>query len=148
MNLKRYAVVVIVLLAALVTGCAGAGGYGSMRVVEDGSMTVETLVNNSQNYEVYWAGFDPSIPVAVLFDPKKDGKTLQMGQRWTGVSDQATVNRMVGFIKQSLGTGGFPPRLRVILGPDGSTYGYVYTGINHLVINVIDDKTMLVESVG
>jgi hypothetical protein len=119
-----------------------------MRVVEDGGMTVDTLVNNLQNYEVYWAGFDPSIPVAVLFDPKNDGKTLQMGQRWTGVSDQATVNRMVGFIKQSLGTGGFPPRLRVILGPDGSTYGYVFTGINHLVINVIDDKTMLVESVG
>jgi hypothetical protein len=148
MKWKGNVAVVGVLLAALLSGCAGPGGYGSMRVVEDGSMTVDTLVNNLQNYEVYWAGFDPTLPVAVLFDPKNDGKTLQMGQRWTGVSDQATVNRMVGFIKQSLGTGGFPPRLRVILGPDGSTYGYVYTGINHLVINVIDDKTMLVESLG
>jgi hypothetical protein len=34
------------------------------------------------------------------------------------------------------------------VGPDGSTFGYVYTVINHLVINVIDEKTMLVESVG
>ena len=148
MNWKHDIAVASILLFALVLGCAGPGGYGSMGVVEDGSMTVETLVKNLQNFEVHWAGFDPSIPVAVLFDPKNDGKTLEMGQRWTGVSDQATVNRMVGFIKQSLGTGGFPPRLRVILGPDGSTYGYVYTGINHLVINVIDDKTMLVESVG
>jgi hypothetical protein len=148
MKWKRNAILLSILLVALLSGCAAGGGYGSMRVVEDGSMTVDTLVNSWQNYEVYWAGFDPSIPVAVLFDPKNDGKALQMGQRWTGVSDQATVNRMVGFIKQSLGTGGFPPRLRVILGPDGSIYGYVYTGINHLVINVIDDKTMLVESVG
>ena len=148
MKWKRNAILLSILLVALLSGCAAGGGYGSMRVVEDGSMTVDTLVNSWQNYEVYWAGFDPSIPVAVLFDPKNDGKALQMGQRWTGVSDQATVNRMVGFIKQSLGTGGFPPRLRVILGPDGSIYGYVYTGINHLVINVIDDKTMLVESLG
>ena len=148
MKWKSNAILLSILLVALLSGCAAGGGYGSMRVVEDGSMTVDTLVNSWQNYEVYWAGFDPSLPVAVLFDPKNDGKTLQVGQRWTGVSDQATVNRMVGFIKQSLGTGGFPPRLRVILGPDGSTYGYVYTGINHLVINVIDDKTMLVESLG
>jgi hypothetical protein len=64
------------------------------------------------------------------------------------VSDPGTVNRMAGLIDQSVGSGGFPSRLWVILGPDGSTFGYVYTVLNHLVINVIDEKTMLVESVG
>lgn len=148
MKLKRYAVVVIVLLAGLVIGCAGAGGYGKMRVEEGGGMTPETLANNWQNYDIYWAGIDASTAIAVLFDPKNDGKTLQIGPRWGRVSDQAPVNRMVGLIKQSVGSGGFPPRLFAIVGPDGSTFGYVYTVISHLVINVIDEKTMLVESVG
>jgi hypothetical protein len=148
MKWKANVAVAGILLAALLSACAGAGGYGSMRVVEDGSMTLDTLVTNSQNYEQYWAGFDPSIPVAVLFDPKNDGKTLQVGPRWGRVSDQAALSKMTGFISQTLGTGGFPPKLRVILGPDGSTFGWVYTNLNHLVIHVIDDKTMLVESVG
>jgi hypothetical protein len=148
MKWKHHALAASILLIALLSGCAAGGGYGTMGVVEDGSMTLDTLVNNSQNYELYWAGFDPSIPIAVLFEPKNDGKTLQMGPRWGRVNDQATLNKMTGFISQTLGTGGFPPKLQVILGPDGSTFGWVYTNLNHLVINVIDDKTMLVESVG
>jgi hypothetical protein len=148
MNWKREMMVASILLVALLLGCATSGGYGTMSVVEGGGMTPETLVNSSQNYNVYWAGIDPSTAVAVLFDPKNDGKTLQVGPRWTRVSDQDTVNNMVGVIKQSPGSGGLTPRLRAIQGPDGSTYGYVYTVINHLVINVIDEKTMRVESVG
>jgi hypothetical protein len=144
----RYALAASILLIAFVMGCAGAGGYGKMRVEEGGGMTPETLLNDWQNYDIYWAGIDQSTAIAVLFDPKNDGKVLQMGPRWGRVSDQATVNRLVGRIKQSVGSGGFVPRLFAILGPDGSTFGYVYTVLNHLVINVIDDKTMLVESVG
>ena len=148
MNWRRDIAVASILLLALVLGCAGGGGYGNMRVVEGGVMTPATLVNNCQNYDIYWAGIDPSTAIAVLFDPKNDGKTLQMGPRWGRVSDPSTVNSMVGMIQQSVGSGGFPPRLWVILGPDGSTFGYVYTVLNHLVIDVIDDKTMRVESVG
>jgi hypothetical protein len=146
MNWKRDIAVTSILLFALVLGCAGGGGYGKMRVEEGGGMTPETLVNNWQNYDIYWAGTDQSTAIAVLFDPKNDGKTLQMGPRWGRASDQVTVNKMVGLIKQTSGSGGFVPRLFTILGPDGSTFGYVYTVINHLVINVIDEKTMLVES--
>jgi hypothetical protein len=148
MNWRRDIAVASILLFAIVLGCAGGGGYGTMRVEEGGGMTPETLANNWQNYDIYWAGIDASTAIAVLFDPKNDGKTLQIGPRWGRVSDQASVNRMVGLIKQSVGSGGFPPRLFAIVGPDGSTFGYVYTVINHLVINVIDEKTMLVESVG
>lgn len=147
MKRKDHAIMASLLLVALLLGCATSGGYGTMSVVEGGGMTPETLVNNSQNYNIYWAGIDPSTAVAVLFDPKNDGKTLEVGPRWTRVSDRGTVSNMVGVIKQLPGSGGMTPRLFAIQGPDGSTYGYVYTVINHLVINVIDNKTMRVESV-
>jgi len=84
--------------------------------------------------------------VAVLFDPKTDGKTLRMGPRWDRMPDQSTLNKMVGYIKQQPFRGVYGPRLWTILGPDGSTYGYVYTVLTDLLIEVIDEKTMLVVS--
>lgn len=137
--------VAFVLLAAWVAGCAG--GYGKVRVEDKGGMTVETLVSNRQNYEIYYAG-DGNMAIAVLFDPKTDGKTLQMGPRWDRMPDQSTLDKMVGYLKQQAPRGVYSTRLWTILGPDGSTYGYVYTVLTELVIRVIDEKTMFVESVG
>jgi hypothetical protein len=146
MKWNREGVVAIILLVALVLGCAAAGGYGTMRVEEGGGMTVETLVNTWQNYEIYYAG-DGNLAVAVLFDPKTDGKTLRMGPRWDRMPDLNTLNKMVNYIRQQPIRGVNMPRLWAVRGPDDSTYGYVYTLLTKLVINVIDDKTMLVESV-
>ena len=148
MNWKSQMMVASILMVALALGCASTGGYGTTRVVEGGGMTLETLVNNPQNYDIYWAGIDPSTAVAVLFDPKNDGKTLQVGARWTRVSDLGTVKRMAGVIKQTQESGGFIPKLRAIVNPDATTFGYVYTGMSEMVITVIDDKTMRVESLG
>lgn len=144
MKRKYHALMGSILLVAFVLGCA-AGGYGNIRLVEGGGMTVQTLVNNWQNYNVYSAGLG-NLAAAVVFDPKNDGKTLNMGPRWVRVTDQDSLNAMVGLLSQRPGAGGLLPRLWAIVSPDGSTYGYVYTVLDHLVINVIDDKTMLVES--
>ncbi len=140
---RNIALAGIFLMLALIVGCAG--GYGTMRVEDKGVMTVDTLVSNWQNYEIYYAG-DGTIAVAVVFDPKNDGKTLKMGPRWDRMPDQTALNRMVGYIKQRTPIGVYAPTLYAILGPDGTTYGYVYTMLDHLVINVIDNNTMLVES--
>ena len=139
-----YFVACTIFVAALVAGCAG--GYGKMRVEDKGGMTVDTLVSTWQNYEIYYAG-DGNSAIAVVFDLKNDGKTLKMGPRWDRMPDQNTLNKMVGYIKQQAPRGVYAPRLWAISGPDGSTYGYVYTVLTELVIRVIDEKTMLVESV-
>lgn len=140
---RNIALAGIFMILALIVGCAGS--YGTMRVEDKGVMTVDTLVSNSQNYDIYYAG-DGSIAVAVVFDPKADGKTLKMGSRWDRMPDQTSLTRMVGYIKQQSPRSVYGPTLYAILGPDGSTYGYVYTMLDHLVINVIDNNTMLVES--
>ena len=146
MNWRRDVAIASILLFALVLGCAGGGGLGKMRAEEGSGMKVETLVNNWQSYDIYYAQ-DGILAIAVLFDPKNDGKTLQMGSGWDRVPDQNTLNNMVGYIKQRPPRGSYIPRLWAILGPDGSTYGYVYTVLDHLGIYVIDEKTMHVESV-
>jgi len=145
MKWNREGVVAIILLVALVFGCAAAGGYGKMRVEESSGMTVETLVNTWENYNVYYAG-QGNLAVAVIFDPKNDGKTLNVGPRWSPVPDQNTLRLMVSYIRQQPPRGVLVPRLWAILSPDNSTYGYVYTLLTDMDIRVIDDKTMLVES--
>jgi len=141
MNRKCGFILAGILIVALVVGCAG--GYGNMRVEDEGGMTAETLINNWQNYEVFYAG-DGNMAVAVLFDPKTDQKTLRMGPRWDRMPDQNTLNKMVGYLKQQPFRGVYGPRLWTILGPDGSNYGYVYTVLTELLLEVVDDKTMLV----
>jgi hypothetical protein len=131
------------LIVAVIAGCAG--GYGRMKPVEKGGMTVDTLVDNWQDFAIYYAG-DGHRASAIVFDPKDDGRTLKMGPRWDRMPDQDTLNKMVGYIKQQTPRGVFAPQLWTIFSPDGSSYGYVYTIVRELVISVIDEKTMLVES--
>ena len=144
MKWSHGGVVASTLLVAFILGCAAAGGYGKIRPDESG-MTVQTLVNNWQDYNVYYAG-DGKIAVAVVFDPKNDGKTLNMGPRWDRVTDQNSLNAMIGLLSQRPGTGGLFPKLWAIVAPDGSRYGYAYSMVSYMVIKVIDDKTMLLES--
>jgi hypothetical protein len=141
MNKVHGMILAGILILGLAGGCAG--GYGKMRVVDKDGMTVETLVNNWQNYDVHYYG-DGNRAIAVIFDPKTDGKTLKMGPRWDRMPDQSTLNRMVGYIRQEPFRGVYGPRLWRILGPEDSTYGYVYTVLTELLLEVIDEKTMLV----
>ena len=141
MNAKGRLILAGILILGFTAGCAGS--YGKMRVADKDVMTVETLVNNWQNYEVYYYG-DGNRAIAVIFDPKTDEKTLKMGPRWDRMPDQNTLNKMVGYIKQEPFRGVYGPRLWTILGPDGSTYGYAYTVLTELLLEVVDEKTMLV----
>ena len=89
---SNLALASILIVLALVAGCAGA--YVNMKVEDKGGMAVETLVNNWQNYNVYYLG-DFANPYVVLFDPKDDGKTIKVADRWERVPSQADARRMV-----------------------------------------------------
>ena len=83
-------------------------------------MTLETLLRDWQNYHVYYGGTNPDRPIVVLFDPKSDGKILDVEGRYWPVSDEKTMRDAVGRINMLPGT---IPRLWRILGPDKSLYG-------------------------
>jgi ABC-type sugar transport system substrate-binding protein len=137
----RWVTASILVLLAVVAGCAGV--YDNLVPADKGQMTVETLVNNYQNYNVYYLG-NFSIPYAVLFDPKEDGKTVKVGDRWEKVPSQDTASKQVGQISTLIGRGVNMPRLWKLVGPDGSLFGYVYTAATQLSSNVVDGNTMFV----
>ncbi len=139
---RRWNMILVSLLVMFALVAGGAGSYGNMKVEDKGGMTVETLVNNSQNYNVYYLG-NPGNPAAVLFDPKSDGKTIKAADRWESVTDQATINKYVKFIGMHR-AGANVPRLWKLLGPKDSVYGYVYTAAIKLSTNVDDAGTMFV----
>ena len=144
MNKKRnMALAGILMMLVLFVGCAGV--YDNLVPADKGQMTVETLVNNYQNYNVYYLG-DFSLPYAVLFDPKEDGKTVKVGDRWEKVPDQDTARKQVGQIGSLVGRGVYMPRLWKLVGPDGSLFGYVYTAAVQLGSNVVDANTMFVNN--
>jgi hypothetical protein len=75
-----------------------------------------------------------------MFDPKKDSKTL-LSDKWIKVEDQETVSDLISWIQH---TTEFYPRLQRILGPDDQFYGYFYSGWDHVLIKVVDERTLWV----
>lgn len=80
----------------LMVGCLGIGNYGSIRVA-DGRKgnTIQQLVENWQDYDIYYAGLSYKSPSAIMFDPKKGGKRL-ISDKWMPVSEQSVVKTIVG----------------------------------------------------
>ncbi len=60
------------------SGCPLIKNYGKLRVQYglDEKMTIQTLVERWQDYDVYYAGVHKQFASAVLFDPKDDERTL------------------------------------------------------------------------
>jgi hypothetical protein len=133
-------VVLFMVMGLLIAGCA-AGNYGKMREEESARMKLDTLLLDWQNHNIYYGGTNPDRPIAVLFDPKSDGKNLEVEGRWWSVSDEKTMLNAVGRINMLPGA---IPRLWRVLGPDDSLYGYVYTPLMKLDITVVNEKTMRV----
>jgi hypothetical protein len=130
--------VLFMVMGLLLLGCAG-GNFGIMKEEEAGGMTLEVLLRDWQNYQIYYGGANPDRPIAVIFDPKSDGKNLEVEGRWWSVSDEKTMRDAVGRIKMLPGA---IPRLWRVLGPDDSLYGYVYTPLINLNITVVNQNTM------
>jgi hypothetical protein len=128
---------ILLVASVLVYGCAN---YGTLRSTAAQDMTIDMLVKNWQDYTIYWTGIDIGEPTGIMFDPKKDGQALA-GERWYRVESQESLSKMIGWLKFNTT---YYPFLWAMIGPDGRSYGYVYTGYTHFAMKLVDDKTMLV----
>ena len=134
-------VLLFVVMGLLIAGCAG-GNYGTMKPEDSGRVTLESLVADWKNYNVYYGGMIPDSPVAILFDPKNDGKSVEVeGMRWWKAEDEKTMLNAVGRVKN---VPGMIPSLKKVLGPDGSLFGYAYTQALRLNIVGVDENTIRV----
>ncbi len=134
--MKKMTLGVLLVLLLVVAGCAT---YGSIKPVGY-EVAIESLERNWQDYKVYWTGIDIGEPTAIMFQPKSSEVAL-VGDRWYPVENEQSLLRQIGWMETNYL---FYPSVWTILGADGKSDGYLYTGCRLAVARQIDEKTLLV----
>jgi len=142
MKKDKYQAVIALALVFLMSGCSWYKSYGKVRALSrhEEKLTLQELKENWQDYTIYYAGSSVDLPSAIMFDPKRDDKAL-VSDKWIKVEDQETLSELISWLQH---TTRFHPRLQRILGPDDQFYGYFYSGWNHVVLKVVDERTLWV----
>jgi len=140
---KRFGAILVV--AGVVLAVYGCASYLPVRsqMVYDNRITVQGLVKDRQNYTIYFTGHGRGHPSAVLFEPKDDDRVI-IADRWWKVETVEILTDLVDSIQRQLPIGYYYPRLLELLGPGNHRYGYVFTSWDHVVVKLVDDRTMVV----
>lgn len=136
------AVLMLAGLALGLTGCAMYGGARSQMVYGE-RVLVQDLIKDWQNYNVYFTGHGRGHPSAVLFEPRDDGRVI-IAERWWKVEQFEILTDLVDSIQRQLPIAYYYPRLLELVGPDHHRYGYVFTSWDHVVVRLVDERTMVV----
>ncbi len=140
-SIVRSTILLIIAISILPAACSS---HGRLRLQQAGefNVTPEDLVRTWKNYDVYYSGVATHRISAILFDPKDDGKTMAVHPWWVKVEDQALLEEVMEWITFDMN---YDPVVWTIVGPDNGFYGYLYTGWNHALIRVVDEKTLWID---
>lgn len=140
LNLKVFMFSAILFL---MHGCVSMNQYGSIIPARSKGdvVAIEEIIKEWQNFNIYYADVNPAYPSAILIDPKWDERHLT-NARWIAVKEKDELTELVKWIDLNIN---FPPDLSAVLGPDKQVFGYMYTGWTHVLIKVVDDKTLWVD---
>ncbi len=133
MNAEKYVNMAVIgfVLIFLMSGCAN---YGKLRLQSGRAekMTIQELQENWDDFSIYYADWrSVGWTGGIIFDPKKDGKTL-VGDKWMKVEDEETLSQVITSIEAKNSY----PRLYQILGPNDEFYGYMYLGPSRHFVTV------------
>jgi len=136
---------VLLLSIWIMPGCLGLEKYGSIRAPGgQDATTIQTLIENWQEYHIYYAGLSYKSPSAIIFNPKQGDKRI-VSEKWMPVTDQSVAVTIVKWLDSYIN---FPPYLSKILGPNGDFFGYVYTSAEmQVVVREIEPNTLFVEDI-
>jgi hypothetical protein len=137
--------VLLLLSVWILSGCLGLEKYGKIRVADgEHASTIQNLIENWQEYHIYYAGLSYKSPSAIMFNPKQGDKRV-VSQKWVPVTDQSVAITIVKWLDSYVN---FPPTLWKILGPQGDFFGYVYTSAEEqVVVREIEPNTLFVEDI-
>jgi len=129
-------------MAISLIGCAG---YGRLRPYPkpDTHWKIQTLVHKASDYETYYFGSNEANAAGILFDPRNNETRLRPGKMWRKIKGSDRIAAVV----ESIDIGDFPhyrPSLYRIFGPDGKSYGYLFTGWNHVVLKAAGENALSV----
>jgi hypothetical protein len=105
------------------------------------SITIQTLLKNWQDYDIYYAGLGPDHPSAVVFHPKNDDRGVKV-DRWSKVENGELLTRLIDGIQRQVGLTPYYPRLFEVRGPDDQLYAFIFTAWTTVSTKMIDDRTM------
>lgn len=108
-------------------------------------MTVKDLIDHSSDYHVYYWGYDLNTASGIVFDPKADPNTINVGFGWEQIEGRETVETVVEWI--DIPHVDFTPTLYRILGPDDSFFGYLFTGWSHVVLKATGPGVLYLYSI-
>ena len=145
MNLKKYLYLVLItaFLVGLTSGCSTPKGYGKLGYAEttEPKMTLDQLVENRKDYDVYYSGVWEGYVYGVMFDPKNDERKLVGHEWWAPVETQEDLSQLIRLINAFA----VEPQLWKILSPDNQIHGFIYTLRYPVMVKVIDDRTLWVD---
>ena len=137
--------VIAVLIFVLIMGCK-TGNYARLKNQsrDESKVTQQKLIDTWSEYHIWFRS------AVIVFDPKDDDKTIQVGSNWSTVNDQQTWTEMVK--ANTTGHGNLSPigasynmtGVREIWSPDSQFfYGYIQHQHGDLVsLRVVDENTM------
>ncbi len=130
------------LIALVISGCAGwPKHYGKLKSLpKQGEVTIGDLVNNWEDYHIYYTGLDAKSPLGVVFNPKNKDSIL-LGDMWKKVLHQKDLITITEWIYPYTY---YEPWLSEILGPDGQFFGYLYHSYGPVVLKMVDDRKIYV----
>lgn len=156
MDVKRREYVSVFILALMILLISGCANYGKLRMESrhvniastklsteySERMTIDKLVNNWQDYDIYYAGYRADRATGIMFDPKKDDLRL-LGDWWKKIESKESLDFVLNWINFPSYYHEIIPLYRMI-GPDEKVYGYVYTPFINVTFKKVDDKSMYV----
>ena len=90
----------------------------------------ESGIQESDDYDIYYWGYDLDNASGILFDPKGDAKILKVGSGWEKIEGREAVETVVKWV--DFPDFNYTPELYRVLGPDDALFGYLFTGWYHV----------------
>jgi hypothetical protein len=148
MNSRKclYLVSMTALVIGLASGCSTLKEYGKLGFAgtTEPKMTLDQLVENWNDYDVYYSGINKDRVYGIMFDPKNDTRKLVGHKWWEPVESQEQLRQSILWV-DVFRSYGYQPTLWKILSPDNQLYGFIYTFKHPVIVKVIDDKTLWVD---
>ena len=106
---------------AFITGCSGDYGIVKRQPPTDSKMTLAELIENYEDYHIYYGNNGGRYPINILFDPKND-ETRIVGDGWHKIKDQQDLSEKINETQVHWDN----HEVYIIEGPDKQFFGYMY----------------------
>jgi hypothetical protein len=141
---KHVYLTALIITGLVVSGCASLfpnhGKVKNLTGDRKKDITIHTLIEHWEDYDIYYAGLSVKTPLGIMFDPK-DNNIKLTGDRWKKIVDQKTLIETTGWIYPATQE---YPWIAELSGPNDQFLGYLYYSGGPASLKKIDDSTFYV----